>query len=204
MTDKSTAFKETFEYYLARIGKIDLEPLGDTLGISTSGNEASIPLFGRPYQVSSKAVTDPEESIPPLGVSVVLCKYLLMCPGTPSLDKEWVSYKDFKDSAPLAGSFAVNTEQALADYFAGRLQDFASACKSLGGRDPGMDLPYQLIMKLYALPKIPLLILFDDADEEFPAQCKVLFERRAQYYLDPECLAILGMLLFDHLKKAPV
>jgi hypothetical protein len=52
------------------------------------------------------------------------------------------------------------------------------------------------------LPKIPVLLLFDDADEEFPAQCKVLFERRAEHYLDPECLAILGMLLSDFLNKA--
>jgi len=52
------------------------------------------------------------------------------------------------------------------------------------------------------LPKVPVLLLFDDADEEFPAQCKVLFERRAKNYLDPECLAILGMLLSDFLNKA--
>jgi hypothetical protein len=46
------------------------------------------------------------------------------------------------------------------------------------------------------------LILFNDADEEFPAQCMVLFERRAENYLDMECLAMVGMLLFEQLKRA--
>jgi hypothetical protein len=56
-------------------------------------------------------------------------------------------------------------------------------------------------MILYPLPKVPVLLLFDDVDEEFPAQCKVLFERRAEHYLDPECLAIIGRLLNNFLKN---
>ncbi|MBW2248424.1 MAG: DUF3786 domain-containing protein, partial [Deltaproteobacteria bacterium] len=36
---------------------------------------------------------------------------------------------------------------------------------------------------------------------EFPAHCSILFERRAEKYLDAECLAILGMLLSVYLRK---
>jgi hypothetical protein len=48
---------------------------------------------------------------------------------------------------------------------------------------------------------VPLLLLFNDADEGFPAACSVLFERRAGGYLDMECLAMSGMLLAERLKK---
>ena len=51
-------------------------------------------------------------------------------------------------------------------------------------------------------PKMPVLLLFNDADREFPAQCAVLFERRAENFLDMECLAMVGMLLFEYLKSA--
>jgi hypothetical protein len=44
------------------------------------------------------------------------------------------------------------------------------------------------------------LLLFNDADKEFAAQCMVLFERGADKYLDMECLAMVGMLLFEYLK----
>jgi len=48
--------------------------------------------------------------------------------------------------------------------------------------------------------KVRVLMLFNDADDEFAAQCAVLFERRAEKYLDMECLAMVGMLLFEYLK----
>jgi hypothetical protein len=57
-------------------------------------------------------------------------------------------------------------------------------------------------MQFFALPKVPVLMLFNDADEEFAARCAVLFERRAEKYLDMECLAMVGMLLFERLKMA--
>ena len=57
-------------------------------------------------------------------------------------------------------------------------------------------------MQFKSLPKIPVLLLFNDSDEEFPAQCTVLFERSAENYLDMECLAMVGMLLFEWLKRS--
>ena len=41
-----------------------------------------------------------------------------------------------------------------------------------------------------------------DEDEEFSAKCSVLFEARAEKYLDAECIAMIGWQLFSHLKKA--
>lgn len=45
-------------------------------------------------------------------------------------------------------------------------------------------------------------MLFNDGDDEFSARCLVLFERRAEKYLDMERLAIVGWLLADYLHKA--
>ncbi|MDX2498063.1 MAG: DUF3786 domain-containing protein [Desulfobacterales bacterium] len=202
MTAKSSVFMETYQNYLHQIAKIDMDSRSEKLGGTVEGNQVIISFFGRPYRISGQGIKDPSGEQPAIGISVVICKYLLLCPEIPSLDKEWVSYRDFKDAAPLAGSFVNNTERAIAHNFSGRLDELDGACKKLGGWNPGLDLSYQLTIKLYPLPKVPVLLLFDDVDEEFPAQCKVLFERRAEHYLDPECLAILGMLLSDFLNKA--
>jgi hypothetical protein len=43
-------------------------------------------------------------------------------------------------------------------------------------------------------------MLYNDTDDEFAAKCSVLFERRAEAYLDAECLAMVGRLLFTSLK----
>jgi hypothetical protein len=198
---KPSVFKETYQNYLDQIGKIDLDSRAEKLGGRIIKDEMVLSFFGQPYRISSRGIKDPSGKQPPMGISVVLCKYLLLCPAILSLDKEWVSYRDFKDSAPLVHSFVNHTERPIARNFSNRLEDLAAACEKLGGKDPDLALNYQLIMKLYPLPKVPALLLFDDIDEEFPAQCKVLFERRAEQYLDPECLAIMGTLLNNFLKK---
>ena len=199
--EKASVFKETYQNYLDQIGQIDLDSIAEKLGGRVEKDEMVLSFFGQPYRISSRGITDPFGKQPPMGISVVLCKYLLLCPDIPSLDKEWVSYRDFKNTAPLVHSFINHTERPIVQNYSNRLKDLVAACEKLGGRDPGLNLNYQLIMILYPLPKVPLLLLFDDVDEEFPAQCKVLFERRAEHYLDPECLAIIGRLLNNFLKN---
>jgi Domain of unknown function (DUF3786) len=198
---QQSVFKETFQNYLDQISKIDLHKRSETLGSRIEKDEMVVSFFGKPYRISGRGITDPFGKQPPMGICVVLCKYLLLCPDVSSLDKEWVSFRDFKNTAPLIHSFVNHTERPIARHFSNRLEDLSAACEKLGGENPGLRLNYQLIMKLYPLPKVPVLLLFDDADEEFPAQCKVLFERRAEHYLDPECLAIVGTLLNEFLKK---
>ena len=199
--DKQSVFKETYQNYLDQISKIDLHKRSEKLGGRIEKDEMVVSFFGKPYRISSRGITDPFGKQPLMGICVLLCKYLLLCPDVPSLDKEWVSFRDFKNTAPLIHSFVNHTERPIARIFSNRLEDLSVACEKLGGENPGLGLNYQLIMKLYPLPKVSVLLLFDDADEEFPAQCKVLFERRAENYLDPECLAILGTLLYEFLKK---
>ena len=41
-------------------------------------------------------------------------------------------------------------------------------------------------MEVSALPRVPLLLLFNDADAEFPAGSAVLFRKGADTYLDAE------------------
>jgi hypothetical protein len=56
-------------------------------------------------------------------------------------------------------------------------------------------------MQFNAFPYISLLLLFNDGDDEFPARCSVLFQKQAEFYLDPESLSMTGALLTKNLKK---
>ena len=90
---------------------------------------------------------------------------------------------------------------AITSYFVGRLDDLKKAGKTMGGYPPDFEVAYDLFMQFDALPQVPVILLFNDADDEFSAQSSVLFERRAEKYLDPECLAMAGRLLFTCLKE---
>jgi len=55
---------------------------------------------------------------------------------------------------------------------------------------------------LPALPRIPILFLFNDADERFPARASILYQRRAAHFLDAECRVMVDWYLLEHLKVA--
>jgi hypothetical protein len=134
-------------------------------------------------------------------VGVVLCNYLIQCPDGIPRENEWCSYKDFKDAAPLVGTFANTVEQPIAAHFSGRLPELEKAGRILGAIEPATNYPYDLNLLIQALPRIPMLLLFNDTDDEFPADCKVLYEKRVESYLDMECVAIVGMLLAEFLRR---
>lgn len=197
---KSSVFEETYKNYLAQIAELDFARIAERLGAEVTGDELIIPFFGIPHRVSTQGLSGPSGNRPDFSVCIVLFKYLLLCPDDEPIEDDWVSFKDFKDAAPFAGSFVNYTEAPLAKYFSGRLKYLEAACRGSYGHPPASTFSYDLSMQFNALPKIPVLMLFNDTDEEFAARCAVLFERRAEKYLDMECLAMVGNLLFERLK----
>lgn len=202
LEQKAPIFEQIYQDYLRQLCQVDLQTIANRIGIKIEGDSILVPLFGQHYKVSPRGIVDPYGKEPIHSVKVVLCQYLLHVPSTDPQEEDWVSYKDFKDASPFVGGFQNNTEKAIAKNFAGRLETLKRACLQLDGKDPGLDWDYQLSMKFDPLPRIPILLLFNDADEEFPAQCLLLFERRAEKYLDMESMAILAWLLTDYLNQS--
>ncbi|WP_028320505.1 DUF3786 domain-containing protein [Desulfatiglans anilini] len=199
--EKSDIFDEIYRTYLAGVSSIDLKEAQKRLGIEAAEGVIRIPFFGGVYRVSSEGITDPSGHRPRHLVSVILCQYLLLCPQEEPTDSEWVTYKDFKDAAPFVGGFRTNAENPIAALFAGRLPELEGAARSLTGRPVDIGIASDIALRFDALPKIPLLMLFNDRDEDFAAQCTLLFERRAESYLDMECLAMIGWALADGLNQ---
>ena len=201
MKSAAAIFNKTYEDYIVRIAGIDIGSIEQKLGIHAEGNDVTIPLFGRPYKVAENGITDPSGNRPSLDICVILCKYLLRCPDVYPKEKEWVSFRDLKDSGHLTSYFENDVERAIATCFVGRLDDLKEAGRTTGGYPPDFEVAYDFFMQFDALPQVPVILLFNDADDEFPTQSSVLFERRAEKYLDPECLAMAGRLLFTFLKE---
>ena len=199
---QAPVFDEIYEKYLADVSAVDLSLIGCCLGINIDGDEVIIPFYGIPHRVSNMGIMDAEGKRPIHGVSVILCKYLLLCPKQePRAASEWIKYHSFKDAAPFAGGFRNTAELPISKAFSGKLDDLKNACMTLGGQ-PG-DSPFNcdLAIKFPVLPKVNLLMLFNDQDDEFPADCSILYENNADAYLDMECLAMLGMVLAVWLKN---
>lgn len=199
MNNKKAAFETTYLQLQAQMTDRDLASMAERLGAQISGNELIVPFFDQPYRVSPKGVTDHAGNRANLAVSVVICRYVLNCPAELPATGDWMTFRDFKDAGPLAGHFTTNTNRLIATSFSGKLKELKAAGRALGGRYEMDDPAYDLIMAFNALPEVPLSLRFNDQDEDFPAQCALLFRKSAETYLDLEGLTIVGTFLAGNL-----
>ncbi len=204
MDDRADVFEKHYEEYLARLAGVDLDSVADRLGLLKDEGQVYIMFYGERYAISASGITDESGRATDYPTAVILCQYILGCPSAPHPDQSWVSFKDFKAASHFTNVnfFASDTERALAKAFAGRLKELRRVCVALGGVEDTLDLAYDCIYQFRALPRVELLLLFNDGDDEFPAQGSVLFWAQAEQYLDPESLAMTSAALIRRLRDA--
>lgn len=204
MCQPAEIFRQHYQNYLARIAEIDLASVQQTLGLVKKDNRYVIPFFDRNYTVSKDGIMNDTGEIPDYATCVILAKYLIMCPDRIHEDAQWAAFKDFKRTSHLlnVNYFSSDTEKALVSAFEGRRNALASAGIALGGIFPDEDISYDLVMQFAALPRISLLLLFNDGDDDFGAYGTVLFQKQAEYYLDPESLAVTSANMIRRLVQA--
>lgn len=205
MTEPNPIFEQHYERYLDQISQVDLSLCESVLGLRVdhTTNSVTIPFFNRLYRVSPSGVADDREQSPDYGISVVLMKYVLMCPRYTPSARDWITFREFSDSGQSSDEgLSVYSTQTLAKRYSGKLSQLKSAVHTLGGQPPEADYPYDLAAVLPALPHLPVLLLFNDADAQFPAQASLLYERRAEHFLDAECRIMIDWYLLMFLKRS--
>ena len=196
--ERARHYEEVYQHLLTRLGETDLTWRAGALGGHFADGQLLIPSFNRVYRCSPRGIVDAGGGQPPLTVRIVLAHYILQA-GTAEPSGDWISYRQFRDAAFFMSGFQQTVEAPLAAAFGGRLAALREACRRLGG----VDLPElgagDLCQRFPALPNLPLALIFYDADDELPASAKVLYDRHSTFFLDLECLAVLGMILKDRL-----
>jgi hypothetical protein len=190
-----SVYDKTYHFYLDQLKTIRFNGKEDVLGITLDGDTVVVPYFGRRLRLDADGLTDETGRRPDFADCVVVCRYLIMCPAFAPGQKEWVAYRDFPDAGPLTGFWADTVEGPLAKAFSGRIGALEKACDALDGSRPDMDIACDLCRRFTPLPKMPLLLVFNDADDDFPASASLLFEKRASTYLDADSQAIVGYTL---------
>lgn len=200
--ESSDIFEKNYQQYCSQLAEVDFESIKNVLGIEHDGEgRVVIPFFNETYAVSKNGIFDAAGNRANYMVSVILAKYILLCPDKLHHDPEWASFKDFKQTSQFTNVnfFSSDTEKTIEKKFAGNLESLKSACEAIGGFEQKMDISYDVSIHFDALPRISMLMLFNDGDDEFPVKCNVLFQKHAEFYLDPESLAMMGAVLSKNL-----
>ena len=204
MQDPSPIFDHHYQNYLDRLAGLDFGRVGPAAGASVLAHNGvpalGLTYFSVSYTITGQGITDPEERSAAYDTCAILCRYLIMANdrANASVPKaegkgDWTSFRDLKDTGPLTVYFRDNVESVICRALAGKgLATAAKKLSDLGGVVPNIGARYDLMLAFQGLPHIPMLMLFNDAEDGFPPTCSVLFRSDVEIHLDAECIAMMG------------
>lgn len=154
-------------------------------------NRFTVPFLGQNYAVTypeGKVTYMQDQSEAPIITAILLLHYLLQATGV-DMSNNWVSFKELQGGSIYIEPFQHRAIIPFVKKFGSRLQDFAQAAEKLGGTkaDHG-DLSYIIPV----LPRVPLLYILWEGDDEFPPNGTILFDNYANAYLHTEDYAFIG------------
>lgn len=112
---------------------------------------------------------------------------------------DWVPFEQLRDARAFGPAFRSGNLAPFAATFDGHADKLEQALIAFGGlKLPTGDVGYQI----HVFPCIPMRVLFWDGDEEFPAQCNLLFDRSAVDFIHVESVVSIASMALQHLSHA--
>lgn len=104
----------------------------------------------------------------------------------------WISFSELPDGRFYNQAFQGYTGREIAKKFKNDILDFEKAAQGAGGsKYPHGDKAYIFIM----LPRVSLLAVYWQGDEDFPSSAQILFGAELSHYLPTDACAIAGSML---------
>jgi hypothetical protein len=198
LTDGQSNYDKILDDLLASLRQTGASANAAFLGGVVRGDKAYVPLFGREWCVEDNGFYKDGKRLDTIG-SILMARYLLQGGAAqiaPQMNGSWLPYRDLRDGAQFASYIKAHLEEPMARTFSGRPDVLRGRLEALGARPYGAEIRADLVLVVEPLPKVPVLCLFWDADDEFPASFQFLFDGAAQTYLDLECLAVELQYIF--------
>ena len=188
--DNSKIFNKVYPDLLSRVKPIDLSQKLNILGIQKRGSLFIFDFFNHQLVFDGDDFFDATGADLTPAVKAVLCTYILMCPEKElKSDGKLVTFREFSDAGPLFSRFTENTAKIIQTSFSNQIEVLNLKCLKLGGTIMASQ-SYDISVRFRALPKIPIILNFNDADELMPANAGFLYRDTAATYLDLQCLSI--------------
>ncbi|MEO5359560.1 MAG: DUF3786 domain-containing protein [Nitrospirota bacterium] len=168
--------------------KLDLKKAAAATGAVVMDSGIVIRCLGKDYTVRYDGSVDTSGSVS-LWIKILLLIYIKTSDAS-EMTNDWVSFDRLRMGVVKIGAFKKECEQPLTEMFVKDYRASTAAIKSLGAVEIEGQ-PSTTAWKLYLLPKIPILILYWQGDEEFQSEIKVLFDSTAERFLDIESLVFL-------------
>lgn len=134
-------------------------------------------IFGKPFSLDNAGQFKSEIHTNPWIVMLVL-GYVLQCKGVP-LTHEWVPFRELENIREMNGLFVQRAEKPLrkiADTYPGLFEDLILI---FGGKKVHNHYESDISLKLYPLPRVPLLVCYWGPEEGMDSNLHLFFDTSA-------------------------
>lgn len=186
----------------ASLKRYDPRSLAERSGgvyISTGDQTGSLQcsLWGRPFSICVPDFILRDEHQEPASLTLqALVLYYLQTAHGPAPAGQWISFSELPDGKFYNLAFQGYSGKQLARAFGNNLADLRRAALKIGGQwlDQGGGIG-DFACRFQVLPRLPVLLVGWQGDEEFPASYQFLFDVTAANYLPTDVCAIVGGIL---------
>lgn len=142
------------------------------------------------------AVDAENNHVLPVSIQALIAYYFSIANGKPVTGK-WISFSELPDGRFYTRAFQGYTGNELFRSYGENIDDLTRAAQNL----PLIDTAFwgepigQRSFGIQALPRVPLLLVFWQGDEDFPSRYQLLFDGSVSNYLNTDVCAILGSMM---------
>ena len=168
--------------------------------------EFRLPFWGEEIRLSYPdfIAVDPEtdRALPIAHQALILYYFRTADETLPS--RTWIAFSELPDGRFYDPAFQGYTGRALAQIFKDDVGAFEQAASRLDSvsKPPGSQIPGDAVFGFQILPKVSLLVVFWQGDEDFPSAFQILFDASTSHFLPTDVCAIMGSMLTRKLIKA--
>lgn len=182
---------------VARGKAAGLEPAAAASRTGAEWDEEKL-TFRLPFLGSVASLTYPayevslDENPAPPHVAALLVYYLALSDGSVATGT-WISFANLPDASFYFTAFRGYTGAQVARHFAPHAATLGGAVERVGGESlQGLA---DRAWRIPALPRVPVALLWWNADDEFDARAELLFDSTASHHLTTDGCAVLGSWL---------
>lgn len=194
-------YEKVFSHFQEEFLKMDQQAAAEKLGLGCDGETLTIPWFGKPWKIDRRTgrITDENGKIPDVTQRLLIMHHLCFFRMDAVRSDKWVPFRQIREAACFERAYQKSAVDPVVEYFTGKTELFAQACRALGGT----GVPYgDAGFRIYPLPQIGLTYIFYDADEEFGASCNILFESTVTWWIHPESVPTIASTVTEKLIAA--
>jgi hypothetical protein len=202
---KRDNFAIALKFLEEKVAPLNFAALAKGLG-ADYGEEAGRPYlkityFGREVQVFKDEVRYPPGIKENPWDAILMYNYIASQGQRPPCG-EWIKFQGLPNSVSKTKTL-LRLQKQLAEFFSGKIELLRQKALEMGGKPVTVAQEADLQFLFQPLPRLPLLLVFHDAEpeENFEAEAHFLLDAQVMDYLDLESLLFLVERLMDQLME---